>query len=165
MQTAGNIVVRSPAFDHEALIPARFTADGENISPPIEWGPVPEGTAGLVLVAEDPDAPSPYLPLINWVHWVVYNIPPSIERLDAGLPPEPELPGGIRQGLSSFKKYGYGGPAPPFGEHRYFFRLYALDANPVFANSRVNRKQVMKAVKNSVLASGELMGRYRRKKK
>ena len=154
--------LRSPAFANGATIPAKYTADGENISPPIEWGPVPDQTVSLALISDDPDAPSPLLPIITWVHWVVYNIPPTVTALEEGLPPEEALPGGIRQGLSSFKSFGYGGPAPPFGEHRYYFRLYALDFSPVFPGPKVTKKQVMKAIAGRILAQGELMGRYRR---
>jgi Raf kinase inhibitor-like YbhB/YbcL family protein len=162
MNASSDLRIHSVAFEHGGPIPVKYTADGENISPPIGWGKVPEGTAGLVLVAEDPDAPSPFFPIIKWVHWVVYGIPPDVTALVEGLPPEPVLPGGIRQGVSSFKKFGYGGPAPPFGEHRYYFRIYATDINPAFSSPRVTKKEVLKAIKGHILAQGELMGRYRR---
>jgi Raf kinase inhibitor-like YbhB/YbcL family protein len=164
MNTSANLIVRSPAFQHGGTIPVKYTADGENVSPPVTWGPAPAGTAGLVLIAEDPDAPSPLIPLINWVHWVVYHIPPTVNELPEALPDTAELPGGIRQGLSSFKKFGYGGPAPPFGEHRYYFRVYAVDFTPAFPGPKVTKKQVLKAIQGHILAQGELMGRYRRKK-
>jgi Raf kinase inhibitor-like YbhB/YbcL family protein len=165
MTSPAILSVISPAFQNAGVIPVKFTADGENISPPIQWGNVPKETASLVLIAEDPDAPSPLFPLINWVHWVVYDIPPTVNELPEGLPNTPEAPIGIRQGLSSFKKFGYGGPAPPFGEHRYYFRVHALDFIPAFPNPKVTRKQVLNAIQGHVLAQGELMGRYRKAKK
>lgn len=165
MSMPEKLVVSSLAFANGGAIPAKYTADGENISPPIAWGPVPDQTVSLALISEDPDAPSPLLPIITWVHWVVYNIPPTITALEERLPQEETLPGGIRQGLSSFKSFGYGGPAPPFGEHRYYFRLYALDFSPVFSSAKVTKKQVMKAIQGRILAQGELMGRYRRAKR
>ncbi len=164
MNIPATLSVASPAFQNAGPIPVKYTADGENISPPIQWGKAPKKTVSLVLIAEDPDAPSPLIPLINWVHWVVYNIPPAINELPEGLPNTAELSGGIRQGLSSFKKFGYGGPAPPFGEHRYYFRVYALDFSPAFHSSKVARKQVLKAIQGHILAQGELRGRYRRRK-
>jgi Raf kinase inhibitor-like YbhB/YbcL family protein len=116
----------SPNFEHQAKIPKKFTCDGGDISPVLEWTDVPEGTKSFVLIADDPDAPDPANPKMTWVHWVLYNIPASIRALPEGIAPE-DLPDGTLSGVNDWKKTGYGGPCPPIGTHRYFFKLYALD--------------------------------------
>lgn len=133
------LTLRSGAYANGDSIPARYTCEGEDISPLLEWSGVPEGTCSLVLLIEDPDAPDPRAPRMIWVHWVVFNIPPEASGLieDAsrnGLPP------GAMQGVNDWNKAGYGGPCPPVGRHRYVHRLYALDTlleglqNPVKAD-------------------------------
>ncbi|MEJ2317057.1 MAG: YbhB/YbcL family Raf kinase inhibitor-like protein [Gammaproteobacteria bacterium] len=120
------LMLRSSAYAHEDSIPARFTCTGEDISPPLEWSGVPEGTRSLVLIIDDPDAPDPKAPRMTWVHWVLYNIPPEATALpeDAS---RSGLPAGAMQGLNDWDKAVYGGPCPPIGRHRYVHKLYALD--------------------------------------
>ena len=120
------LTLRSSAYANGDSIPDRFTCTGEDISPPLEWSGVPEGTRSLVLILDDPDAPDPKAPRMTWVHWVLFNIPPEVTGLSedatrGGLPP------GAIQGLNDWNKAGYGGPCPPIGRHRYVHKLYALD--------------------------------------
>ena len=117
------LTIRTPVFHEGGSIPARYTCDGEDVSPPLEWSGVPEGAKSLALTCDDPDAPSGL-----WVHWVVFDLPPSVTGLAEGVPPNPEISGGGRQGKNDFRKIGYGGPCPPSGTHRYVFTLYALDS-------------------------------------
>ena len=144
-----SLSVTSSSFGSSQLIPKKYTCDGEDVSPPLSVGGVPDGTKSLVLVVDDPDAP-----MGTWVHWVVWNIPPtdSIE--------ENTVPG--VEGLNDFGKHSYGGPCPPSGTHRYFFKFYALDTNlSLPSNSR--KKDVENAMKGHVLAKGELVGLYSRR--
>src|SRR6476659_1589346 len=117
--------VTSSSFDHEGPIPARHTCDGADVSPALAWSGVPEGTVSLALVVDDPDAPDPRHPKRTWVHWVVYGIPETVSALPEGAHP---LPAGAREGKNDWKTTGYRGPCPPIGRHRYFHKLYALDA-------------------------------------
>ncbi len=151
------LTLTSPAFDPEQAIPARYTCDGEDISPPLAWGDPPPGTQSLALIAEDPDAP-----LGTWVHWVLYNLPAASRSLQEGVAGEADRPDGSRQGKNSGGRLGYSGPCPPSGTHRYFFRLYALDARLDLA-AGASKNQVLEAVQGHVLAQGELMGTYARK--
>jgi Raf kinase inhibitor-like YbhB/YbcL family protein len=118
--------LNSPALKQNGHIPAKYTCEGEDVSPPLAWEGVPNGAKSLVLIIDDPDAPDPNAPKMVWVHWVVYNIPPETRTLpeNAG---KAGLPQGTLLGLNDFKKTGYGGPNPPIGRHRYFHKLYALD--------------------------------------
>jgi Raf kinase inhibitor-like YbhB/YbcL family protein len=136
----------------------RYTCDFDNSSPELRWSSAPEGTAGFALVAEDPDAPKGL-----FAHWVIYNIPAGLQHLPAGIPPQETLPNGIRQGVNSFGKLGYGGPCPPPGDppHRYVFRLYALRAMPDLP-PRVNRQQLLDAIGAVVIQTAEVTGRYQR---
>jgi len=157
------LVITSPAFANGGEIPARYTCEGEDISPGLRWSGEPPGTRSFALIVDDPDAPDPTAPKMTWVHWVVYDIPPSVYALpeDAakhGLPP------GAKQGLNDWKRTGYGGPCPPIGRHRYFFKLYALDA--VLPDlGRPTKAQLLKAMKGHVLEEGQLIGTYNKKKK
>ncbi|HJQ34517.1 MAG TPA: YbhB/YbcL family Raf kinase inhibitor-like protein [Pyrinomonadaceae bacterium] len=148
----------STAFNEGGAIPARHTCDGENVSPPLAWEGVPEGTKTLALVADDPDAPRG-----TWVHWVVYRIPANVRALPENLPARETLDDGTRQGTNDFQKPGYGGPCPPNGTHRYYFKLYALDTDPDLPPA-ATRDQLLKALDTHILAQGELMGRYTRSK-
>src|SRR5579859_2603609 len=114
--------LESPSFRNGELIPPRFTCDGENVSPALRWAEAPAGTQCLALVCDDPDAPGK-----TFTHWVLFNIPLNPPELREGIPTEKTLPNGARQGTTDFGKTGYGGPCPPGGLHRYFFKLYALD--------------------------------------
>ena len=150
--------IASPAFTQDGRIPSRHTCDGENLSPALEWSGVPAGTKSLALIVDDPDAPDPAAPKMTWVHWVLYNIPPGEKGLKEGIA---KLPDGALQGCNDWKRAGYGGPCPPIGNHRYFFRLYALDtvlddlANPTKA-------KLEKSLQGHVIAHAELVGLYQR---
>ncbi len=149
--------LQSPAFKHEGNIPVKHTCDGPDLSPPLQWKGVPQGTQSLVLICDDPDAP-----LGTWVHWVMYNIPPTRNALPEGVPPESTVLEGIVQGINDFKRIGYGGPCPPAGKpHRYFFKLYALDV-PSDWESGLTKVAVLKKMEGHVLAETRLMGRYQR---
>lgn len=152
------ITLTSTAFEAGAGIPERYTCDGADLSPPLKWIGVPEATKGLALICDDPDAP-----LKTWVHWVVYGIPPGATELAEGVPGKETLPDGSRQGRNDFGRKSYGGPCPPRGKpHRYFFKLYALDAE-LDLEPGARKKDLEKAMKGHVLARGELVGTYRRK--
>jgi Raf kinase inhibitor-like YbhB/YbcL family protein len=147
----------SKAFDAGQEIPARYTCDGEDISPPLKWRNVPREVESLALVLDDPDSPSG-----RWSHWVVYDIPPEVRELDEDVPPEGRLPWGGSQGRNDFGELGYGGPCPGGGEtHRYYFRLYALDA-PCKLAMGATRAQLLEWAHDHTLAETELMGRFRR---
>ncbi len=151
------ISVNSPAFQEGGLIPAKYTCDGDDISPPLKWTGIPEGTKSLALISDDPDAP-----VGTWVHWVMWNIPPSVRELAENVPPKPELPDGSRQGISDFRRPGYGGPCPPSGVHRYYFKVYALDTMLDLPSS-TRKADLLKAMKGHILAEGQLMGKYSRR--
>jgi Raf kinase inhibitor-like YbhB/YbcL family protein len=151
------IELTSPAFTEGAAIPQKYTCDAEDLSPPLKWGGLPEGTQSLAIICDDPDAP-----MRTWVHWVIYDIPASVTELDEGVPKTDVIPKGAKQGVTDFKKTGYGGPCPPPGKaHRYFFKIYALDAQ-LNLEPRAKKKDVLKAMEGHVLGEGELMGTYKR---
>lgn len=149
--------LQSPAFANGGAIPAKYTCDGEDISPPLAWGAVPQGTKTLALICDDPDAPSK-----TWVHWVLFDLPPEPATLPEHVPAAKTLPNGARQGTNDFSRIGYGGPCPPSGTHRYHFKLYALDKILVLPPS-TTKEQLLKAIEGHVLDQGELLGRYQRK--
>jgi hypothetical protein len=124
---AMSLALVSPAFRPSEEIPAVHTCEGSDASPPLQWSGIPAGTRSLALVVDDPDAPDPRAPRMTWVHWVLYDIPPTATSLPAAATSR-DLPPGTREGLNDWKRKGYGGPCPPVGRHRYFFKLYALDA-------------------------------------
>jgi len=149
--------ITSSAFGQHEMIPANYTADGTDVSPPLEWSGEPAETSAFVLICDDPDAP-----VGTWVHWVLYDIPRSVHQLSRGVPPQPEVPGVGIQGVNDFGKVGYGGPAPPKGKpHRYFFKLYALD-RPAGLAPRASKATVLKAIEGRIIAEAELVGIYRR---
>jgi Raf kinase inhibitor-like YbhB/YbcL family protein len=148
--------ISSTAFPHEGVIPRQYTCDGPNVSPPLIWAPVPEGTKSFALICDDPDAPGK-----TWVHWVLFGLPPTTRELPEKVPPQSTLPSGARQGTNDFKKIGYGGPCPPSGSHRYYFKLYALDTE-LTLDSGATKDQLLKAMEGHILAQGQLMGRYQR---
>lgn len=150
----------STAFSAGGEIPAKYTCEGEDIAPPLAWRGVPSDTKGLALVVDDPDAPDPAAPKMTWVHWVLHDIPPTASGIPEGGKP---LPAGTRDGLNDWKRAGYGGPCPPIGRHRYFFRLYALDA-ALPALNRPTKAQLEEAMRQHVLAQAELMGTYQKRK-
>jgi len=150
----------SSAFKAHGEIPARYTCDGADISPPLSWGGLPAGTKSLALILDDPDAPDPAAPKMTWVHWVLYNIPPGATQLPEGVTAD-DLPMGTREGLNDWRRTGYGGPCPPTGRHRYFHQLYALDA--VLPDLHQPTKAVLeKAMRGHILEWQELIGTYRR---
>lgn len=145
------------AFQHEGVIPARHTCDGEDVSPALQWSEPPPGTQQLALICDDPDAP-----LGVWVHWLVYNIPATARSFPENVPKDRELADGMLQGRNDFGRFGYGGPCPPRGPaHRYQFKLYALDA-PVGLPSGVTKKDLEEAMLGHVLGEAHLMARYGR---
>jgi len=150
-------VITSTAFNDGEMIPRRFTCDGSNISPLLTWTKPPSGTQSFVLIMDDPDAPRG-----DWVHWVMYDIPDGTSGLPDNLPPVPEMQTGARQGMNDFHRFGYSGPCPPKNkEHRYFFRLYALDQQLGLMPGAL-KMDVERAMQGHVLAKTELMGRYER---
>jgi len=150
------IKITSTAFDEGSMIPRSYTCDGEDVSPPLAWTGVPEGTKSLALICDDPDAP-----VGTWVHWVLFNLPADINGLSANVPPDKVIENGGRHGMNDFRKFGYGGPCPPGGTHRYYFKLYALDAE-INLDAGINKAQLVKAMEGHILAQGQLMGRYKR---
>jgi Raf kinase inhibitor-like YbhB/YbcL family protein len=154
------MTITSPAFVHNGTIPARHTCDGENISPQLEWHSVPAGAKSLALIVDDPDAPDPSAPKMTWVHWVLYDLPADTHGLIEHTVAE-TLPRGTLQGLNDWHSAGYGGPCPPIGKHRYFFRLYAL--NIVLPDLQSPTKSTLeKNMQGHVLAQSELIGLYQR---
>jgi len=146
----------SSAFGAGEMIPRRYSCDGDDLSPPLAWTGVPAGAKALALICDDPDAP-----VGTWVHWVLFNLPADLTQLPEGLPAAQTLENGAIHGTNSWKRVGYGGPCPPSGTHRYFFKLYALDA-PLTLGSNATARDVQAAMKGHVLAEAQLMGRYRR---
>jgi Raf kinase inhibitor-like YbhB/YbcL family protein len=148
--------IRAEAFNPGADIPRKFSCQGSDASPALVWSDPPAGTQSLVLIVDDPDAPAG-----TWVHWVLYDLPPSVRRLAEALPTTTEVAGGGRQGANDFGKTGYGGPCPPPGKaHRYFFKLYALDTR-LKLKAGVTKPDVEQAMRGHVLAKAEMIGRYR----
>jgi len=150
------IIISSSAFNQGGLIPSRYTCDGTDMSPPLEWSGIPEGTRELALICDDPDAPSG-----DWVHWVMYNMPPDLKGLPEAVPKTATLNNGSVQGITDFRRTGYGGPCPPGGTHRYYFRLYALDKK-LGLGTGLGKNDLLRAVKGHVIAQAELMGTYKR---
>jgi hypothetical protein len=155
------LALTSPAFAAGGDIPALFTCEGSDISPPLEWTGVPGAAQSLVLIVDDPDAPDPKAPKMTWVHWVLYDIPPTARGLPQGTTAS-DLPAGAREGVNDWKRTGYGGPCPPIGRHRYFHKLYALDTL-LPDLGRPTKAQVEAAMKGHILAQAELMGTYVKK--
>jgi len=148
--------ITSSAFNEGQMIPLKFTCDGQDISPPLEWDNAPGAAKSFALICDDPDAP-----MGTWVHWVVYDIPPDMKNLAEDIRPERELGRGIRQGKNSWPNIGYGGPCPPGGTHRYYFKLYALDTM-LNLKPGATKEQLLQAMKGHVLEEAQLMGKYQR---
>lgn len=154
------ILLTSMAFAAGASIPAVYTCDGTNISPPLAWSNIPAATKSLALIVDDPDAPDPAAPQRTWVHWVLYNIPPDASGLPQGAS-QHKLPPGTHTGLNDWKDAGYGGPCPPIGRHRYFHKLYALDV--VLGDlGKPTKAQLEKAMHGHILEQAALVGLYQR---
>jgi len=150
------ITITSSVFAEGALIPKKYTCDAEDISPDLKWSGVPKEAKSLALICDDPDAP-----VGTWVHWVLFNIPADVTTLAAGVPSDPVLKNGARHGKNDFRKLGYGGPCPPGGTHRYFFKIYALDTL-LTLESGSTKAQLVDAMRGHILADGQLMGKYKR---
>jgi Raf kinase inhibitor-like YbhB/YbcL family protein len=148
----------STAFTEGASIPAKYTCDDKNVSPPLKWSGVPSGAKSLALIVDDPDAPSG-----TWVHWVLYDLPATVSELAEDVAKSQYVAAGAKQGLNDFKRLGYGGPCPPSGKpHRYFFKLYALDAS-LDLKPGLSRKEVEHAMEKHVVGQAQLMATYKRK--
>lgn len=151
------LTITSSAFKQEGMIPSQYTCDGKDISPPLQWSGVPEEAKSLALIVDDPDAPGK-----TWVHWVVFNLPPDVHSLPEHMPTDAKLRNGAMQGITNFGRSGYGGPCPPGGTHRYYFKLYALDTM-LDLKPKAKKPDVEKAMKGHILAEGQLMAKYSRK--
>lgn len=151
-RSMSDLSISSAAFSHNGTIPPKYTCDGVNVNPPLSFANVPEKTRSLALIVDDPDAPAG-----TWVHWVAWNIASGVREI-----PENSVPQGAIQGTTDFRNQKYGGPCPPSGTHRYFFKLYALDA-PLPLKAGATKAQVEQAMKGHILSQAELIGLYRRK--
>jgi Raf kinase inhibitor-like YbhB/YbcL family protein len=157
---AMSLTLKSPAFAAGAAIPTVHTCDGQDTSPALEWSGLPAGTRSLALVVDDPDAPDPEAPKMTWVHWVLHDIPPNETGLAAAVR---RLPPGTREGLNDWGRAGWGGPCPPVGRHRYFFKLYALD-RALGDLGTPTKARLVHAMKGHVLAEAQLMGTYQKRR-
>lgn len=157
---AMSLVLSSEAFVNGGEIPPRYTCQGQDVSPPLAWSGVPAAARSLVLIVDDPDAPDPAAPKMTWVHWVAYNLPARDGALAEAVR---QLPGGTLVGTNDFKRGTFGGPCPPIGRHRYFFKLYALDVVLPDLDSPT-KARLEASMKGHVLVSAELMGTYQKTK-
>jgi len=150
----------SSAFAANGEIPAKYTCEGLDVSPPLAWEGVPPGTRSLALIVDDPDAPDPQAPKMTWVHWLLYDLAPGLGRIEEGARP----PRGAHVGMNDWKEAKYGGPCPPVGRHRYFFKLYALDTE-LGDLGAPDKKELLKAMEGHILGHVELVATYERTKK
>ncbi len=157
MAASGKFTITSTAFKDGEMIPQKYTCDGKDVSPFLKWEFLPAQTKSIALIVDDPDAPAG-----TWVHWVIFNIPPTINELPEGTPISSGLPNGALQGKNDFGNYGYGGPCPPGGTHRYYFKLYALDTM-LKLSAGITKAELLKAVEGHVMAQAQVMGRYSRR--
>jgi Raf kinase inhibitor-like YbhB/YbcL family protein len=156
-----SLSLASPSFVQMGAIPTLHTCDGEDLAPALEWTNAPAGTKSFVLIVDDPDAPDPAAPKMTYVHWVLYDIPASANGLPEGVSTD-ELPAGTREGLNDWKRIGYGGPCPPIGRHRYFFKLSALDTT-LHDLGKATKADVERAMQGHVVDRAELVGTYERR--
>lgn len=152
-----SLTITSPVFKDGGEIPAKYTSDGADVSPPLVFSGVPDGTQSLVLIVDDPDAPDPEAPKMTYVHWVLLDIPPDTAGLSEAVS---ELPSGAKDGMNDWKRTGYGGPSPPIGRHRYFFKLYALDTTLELTSP--TKTAVISAMEGHVLAEAQIVGTYQK---
>lgn len=150
--------ITSPAFSDGGEIPKKYTCEGEDLSPPLVFSGVPAGSKSLVLIVDDPDAPDPKAPKMTYVHWVLFDLPPDPREIAEGTA---KLPSGSKSGLNDWKRPGYGGPCPPIGRHRYFFKLYALDSR-LEGLSAATKADVLAAMQGHVLAQAQIVGTYQK---
>ena len=155
-----SLTLTSKAFTYDGDIPARYSCQGDDISPPLHWQGAPAGTKSFVLIVDDPDAPDPAAPKMTWVHWVLYNIPPDTDHLPEDADHK-GLPEGTLEGINDWKRTGYGGPCPPIGRHRYFHKLYALD-KMLADMGRPTKTDLEAAMHGHILAETELVGTYQK---
>ncbi len=155
-----SLTLTSAAFTHRNAIPTKYTCEGADLSPPLTWSDLPQGTKSVALIVDDPDAPDPAAPKMTWVHWMLYNLPPAINGLPEGVS---VLPSGTLHGLNDWHNTKYGGPCPPVGRHRYFFKLYALDTE-LQDLRRPTKPMLEKAMKGHVLGQAELVGTYQKQR-
>ena len=148
--------IKSSSFNHEGMIPAKYSCDGQNISPPLSWSGAPEKTKSFALVCDDPDAPAGI-----WVHWVFFDIPATVNSLPEKLPKQEEIAGLGKSGKNTSRRWGYDGPCPPGGMHRYYFKLYALDTM-LNVSAGLTKEELLGAMKGHILAEAQLMGKYKR---
>ncbi len=148
--------LKSSAFENNEMIPKLYTCDGKDVSPPLNWNDIPEKTKSLALICDDPDAPRGI-----WVHWVVYSIKSVSKELPAKVLHQEIMPNGAIQGINDFGKIGYGGPCPPGGTHRYFFKLYALDSM-LDLEPGATKKQLLQAMEGHIISEAQLIGKYKR---
>jgi len=151
-----SIQLTSAAFKEGGMIPEKYTCDGTDISPPLQWSGIPDGTQSIALICDDPDAP-----MGTWVHWVLFNIPADTKELPENIPPDRILENGAKHGMSDFRRLGYGGPCPPGGTHRYFFKIYALDIE-IGLEPGATKPELLNAMEGHILDEGQLMGKYSR---
>ena len=149
----------SPAFEDGGEIPPQHTCEGADRAPPLAWTGQPAGTKAFALIVDDPDAPDPAAPKMVYVHWLVYDLPPTARELPEGGP----LPEGAREGVNDWRRIGWGGPCPPVGRHRYFFKLYALDT-ALSELEQPTKPRLEEAMRGHVLAEARLMGTYQKKR-
>lgn len=154
--------ITSPAFAHEGEIPQLHTCQGDDVSPALAWSGAPEGTQGFALIVQDPDAPDPHAPKMIWSHWILYDLPAACTGLPQGVR-EKDLPLGTLQGVTDFKRTGWGGPCPPIGRHRYYFKLHALSVRLPDLGVPT-RQRLESALEGHVLASAVLMGTYQKRR-
>ncbi len=152
--------ITSAAFEDGGAMAARYTCEGQDIAPAMQWDGIPEGTRSLALIVDDPDAPDPAAPRMVYVHWVLYNLPPDRGGLPEGVT-SGDLPGGTLEGLNDWGRTGYGGPCPPIGRHRYFHKLYALDV-VLDDLGQPTKDALLKAMEGHVIAKAEIVGTYRK---
>ncbi len=157
--TTMTLVVSSPAFANKQSIPVRYTCEGKDISPPLQFTGIPEGTASLVLIVDDPDAPDPAAPKMTWVHWLLYNLPPDTSGLPEAVT---SFPPGTELGTNDFGRTRYGGPCPPIGEHRYRFKLYALDTM-LPDLGQPDKETLLHAMDGHILEQALLIGLYQKR--
>ena len=151
----------SEAFAQDQAIPERYTCEGLDVSPPLRWSGVPAAARSLVLIVDDPDAPDPRAPRTTWVHWVLYNLPPTADGLPEAVS---ALPEGTLEGTNDWRRTGYGGPCPPVGRHRYFHKLYALDVTLPDLGAAA-KPQVVAAMAGHVVAQADLVGTYEKRRR
>ena len=157
-ETKGGAIMelKSSAFNDGDMIPDKYTCDKADISPPLEWGLVPKEAQSIALISDDPDAP-----VGTWVHWVYYDIPPDTKGLPENINPQENPHTGGKQGTNDFQRIGYGGPCPPGGTHRYYFKIYALDTI-LNLSAGADKRQLLKAIEGHIIDQAQLMGKYKR---